>query len=279
MSEEITPVVNPMEMVVTTNSAPVEQRSTEMVTTEPKTPAIELEDSAPVETHPEPEVIEAKAPEDTSNDVARKALDAEIRAQNAERQLKELQPKPKELGDRPKIENFDTLENYDKAVDEWNEARAGVKFQQDQVAKQRDAEAAKIRTEVQLKAKESRTKHADFDQVVAPLAPVMDSIPILSDFIARNPMGTEVAYELAKQPALLEQLRNQDMWTAGEALISMAARLKAPKPVQLSNAPEPIKPVGSRETVKPKLTELAAKDINGYIAKMNKAELAKRRAN
>jgi len=271
MTEETTVVANPMEMQVTTNSAPVEQQSTPMITTEPQT-----------HDEPEPEVteapIEASEPDEKANAAARRAIEAEIRAENAERQLKDSQEPKKELGARPKIEDFDTLENFEKALVDYAKSEARGEVTQEQSAAKQRAEAEKLKLDVQVKARESRTKHADFDQVVAPLARVMDSIPILSDFIARNPLGTEIAYELGKQPALLEQLRGADHWTAGEMLLNMAARLKKPAAVSVSNAPEPIKTVGNRETVKPKLTELATKDINSYIAKRNKQELDKRRA-
>jgi hypothetical protein len=261
-------------------SAPVEQQSPEPVAKEVSEPVRELATTEPkTELEPVEPVAAEHAKPDLAAESARKAIEAEVRADNAERQLRELQPKPKELGERPKIADFDTLENYDKAVDDWNELRSEKKFNEGLTARQQHEQIAKLRMDVQVRAKESRIKHADFDAVVAPLAGVMDSIPVLSDFIARNSMGTEVAYELAKNPVILEQLKRQDHWAAGEQLINMAARLKAPKPVQVSDAPAPIKPVGSREVVKPNLVQLATHDINGYMALKKKQKLARMRAN
>lgn len=280
MTEEL-PVAasNPMEMVVTTNAAPVEQKSPEMVTTEPKTilePETMVEEaSAPIE--PTPESV--PNPEDKANDVARKAIEAEVRANEAERQLKELQPKPKPLGTRPKIEDYDTLENFETALIEHAREEGRQESNQANSAAEQQRKQLAIRAAIATKGAESRAKHPDFDAVVKPLAGVMDSIPVLRDFVGKNPMGTEVAYELGRNPAVLEQLMRSDHWEASEQLINMAARLKKPAAVQISNAPEPIKPVGSREVVRPKLAELATKDINGYMAKMNKLELAKKRAN
>lgn len=276
MTEE-TPVTtpNPMGMIIETNSAPVEQRSTEMVTTEPKTPVEELDSTTEVEAPKKPTVETAPALE--ANETARRAFEAEIQAENYKRQLDALQPK-KELGPRPNIGDFDTLEKYEAALESHFKAEANVEFENGQTLKQQQAEQLKVQAAVREKGEASRLKHSDFDQIVKPLAGVLGSIPILNDFVAKNPMGTEVLYELAKQPALIESLRGADMWAAGEMLINMAARLKAPKPAEFSNAPEPIKTVGSREAVKPKITDLAVKDINGYMAKMNKAELARKRS-
>ena len=125
----------------------------------------------------------------------------------------------------------------------------------------------------------ARAKFKDYDAVISPIVPILASIPILKDFVTKNPMGSEVAYELGRNPAILQSmLQSNDIWTVGEQLISMAARLKAPKPVEFTKAPEPITPVGSREGAKVNLTNLASKDTAGYIAEMNKRELARKRA-
>lgn len=269
MTEEA-PVANPMEMVVTTNTAPVEQKSPEMVTTEPKT---DLE--TPVENT---EVTE-KPIEPKDNDLAREKFSEKIRADDLQRQLDEAKPKDVIPTAEPDINNYKTLDEYKADYKKWAKEE-GKREERETTSKAEQAkDQAKVRAEVARKGQESRAKHSDFDTVVRPLAPVMDSIPILRDFVEKNPMGTEVAYELAKNPAILEQLTKSDLWAGGELLLNMAARLKKPVVAAISNAPEPIKPVGSRETVKPRLAELASKDINGYMAKRNKDELAKRRAN
>lgn len=271
MTEE-TPAFNPMDIQVETNSAPTEQRSVEMVTTEPQMSLDEVPET-PAET------AEPTEPSSTAdaNETARKAIEAELRAENAERQLRDLQPQGKKFDKEPDINDYETLEAWKADLKDFHKQEYEGEFNRNQTAKQQQEVATKLRADVQAKALASRAKHADFDQFVKPLAPIMDSIPILADFISKNPMGTEVAYELAKQPALLEQIRNNDLWAAGEMLINMAARLKKPAAVQVSNAPDPIKTVGNRETVKTKLSQL---DTNTYIAKMNKMELdAKRRAN
>lgn len=282
MTDEITPVApNPMEMVITTNSAPTEQKSVEMATTEPKTPLEPdaPEPVAPVEPKPEPEPKAEPSVEDKANIQARKAIEAEMRADNLQRQLDAAKPKQEISLDKPNINDYKTLEEYETDLATYFKEEGKREERTALSQRQINEQVQKIRVEVAAKAQESRVKHPDFDQVVKPLAPIMDAIPILNDFIARNPMGTEVAYELAKNPALIEQLRNSDVWTAGEQLINLAARLKKPAVVEVSKAPEPINPVGSRETVRPKLAELAANDINGYMAKRNKDELAKKRAN
>lgn len=275
-------------------SAPVEQQSPEIapvvethVPLEPVIQDYEGEHEETTEAPIEP-VKTAPSADDKANEAARQAINDRIRADDAERRLKELQPKAEVPEKEPDINDKSTwgakykdapndLESFLKARDEWaremgkREERAAI-TQADQQRQQ-----AAVRTVVMQKEQESRAKHADYDSVVSQVAPLVAQIPILKDFIVKNPMGTEVVYELGRNPVVLETLMRSDMWTAGEQLLSMAARLKKPSAVQITKAPEPIRPVGSRETVKPRITDLATKDVGAYIATMNKRELSKRR--
>jgi hypothetical protein len=276
-------------------SAPVEQQSTETVVEQPKTrheqrraemslPSTET----PVEAKPAEPVKPAEPTEaDKANQAARQALQDRMRAEDAERRLKEMTPKAEVPDKCPDINDQKTwgkkyqdatndLDTFLKARDEWVEAQSEKKFAE----RQQQAEAAKAlgkqRIDVATRDQAARGKYKDYDAVINPVIPILASSPILKDFVTKNPMGSEVAYELGKNPAVLQtllQTAQTDIWAAGEQLISMAARLKAPKPVEITKAPEPITPVGSRETVKTNILQLASKDNGAYIAEMNKRDL------
>ena len=268
-------------------SAPVEQQSTVTPTRH--------------EARMAPEVVEAEKPvepakateptaEDKSNASARQAIADRIRADDAERRLKELQPKAEVPDKMPDINDQTTwgkkyqdksndLETFLKARDEWAEAQGEKKVIERQTQESTQRALDKVRTEVATRDQAARVKYKDYDAVINPIIPILSGVPILKDFVTKNPMGSEVAYELGRNPAILHQLlQSPDVWVAGEQLLSMAARLKAPKPVEITQAPEPITPVGSRETVRVNLAQLASKDTGGYIAEMNKRELARKRA-
>lgn len=293
---EVTPVetsnpvaekpVNKMEMVIETNTAPGEQKSPEMATTEPKTDLKDLgletkADAAEAPAEKEPEKPEAKpageSADDRANKIARDRFQDKIRADNAERELAKLKPSVPTTA--PVITDFQTLKEYEDARDTWRdgEVRKQVAQEHRQAEEQRRNDT--IRAGIAQKEQQSAAKHPDYYQAVEPVAPIIGQLPILKQFIAERELGTEVAYHLAKNPSMLEQLTRMTPFQAGEFLFGVETRLKAPPVVTQTNAPEPIKPVGSREVVKPKLSELASKDINGYIAKRNKQELARRRAN
>lgn len=270
MTDEIT-VANPMEMTVTSNSAPDVQQTPEMVTTDPKT-----DYEAEV-----PEVVEAPEPviKQEDNDLARERISDKLRADEYKRQLDAVKPKDEIPESEPDINDYKTLDEYKADYKKWakEEGKREERLANSQAEESRKTLA--LRANVEAKAQESRAKHADFDAIVNPIVPVIASSPILKDFLAKNAMGAEVMYELGRNPAVLDQIMRGDMWEAGERLLGIAARLKKPAAAAVSNAPEPIKTIGSRETVKPRLTELASKDINGYMAKANKAEIARKRAN
>lgn len=244
----------------------------------------------PVSTFPERPAPEAPKPEDILSEqqrLAKEALEDKLRANAAEARLKALEPKvnvpEKEpdindqttWGDKYKNEPND-LTTFLKAHTEW--AQEQGKTAERNIYKQQQAEKEQmaIKVAVMQKEQESRAKHPDYDAVIMPVVPVFSQVPILKDFIAKNPMGTEVAYELARNPVVLRSLLQSDVWAAGEQLLTMAARLKQPAKPQITQAPAPMTPVGSNEVSgKEDYAELAAKNTAAFIEK-RKADRIKR---
>lgn len=286
-------------------SAPVEQQSTETQLTSreqrraerslPSTPGMEPQNplgSIETEGVTKPKEIST---EDKANDAARQALRDRMRADDAERRLKEMTPKAEIPDKQPDIndpmtwgkkyqnmsaeqlKDANVLENFLKARDEWSEAQGERKATERQKQGETAKALEKQRLDVATRDQAARGKYKDYDAVITPIIPILASNGLLKDFVTKNAMGSEVAYELGRNPAVLQTLlQNPDIWAVGEQLLSMAARLKAPKPVEITKAPEPITPVGSRETARVNLPQLASKDTGAYMAEMNKRELKKK---
>lgn len=284
---------NPMDMKVETNSAPVEQQSTEttapadvsasepplrgrskeLATTEPKTDLAEK----PAEIEVKDNAASEPTQEDKDNELARENIRNKLKAEDLQRQLDASKPQVTVPSSEPNINDYKTLEEYQTDYKKWAmaEGKREERAAQDAVAEQHRQE--KVRVEVATRENESRAKHADYDAVINPIVPVIGSVPLFKHFIANNPMGTEVMYELGKNPAILDQImRSTSMWEAGERLLNIAARLKQPKAAPITNAPAPIKPVGSREALKPDMGQLASEDMNGYHALRKKQRLAEK---
>lgn len=276
MTDEIISPVAPVEAPV---AAPVEQKSPELATTEPKTPLAELEpvlDISPTETVVDaPKPVEPRKPDNDA--LVREKFEAQQENENLRRQLEALKPPEKPLGEAPKIEDYQTIEEFVKDTLDYGKRLGLHEASQQSLQAQSDRQMAATRSAVAVKEAQSRAKYADFDRVLSPLVPVFGSIPVLKDFIGESDMGTEVAYHLAKNPVLLDEISRMTPFAAGRQLLTLEAKLKAP-PVAQSSAPAPITPVGSREGLRPSLADLASKDINGYIAKRNKEELGRLRS-
>jgi len=246
-----------------------------MVTTEPLAPLQPIAEPLVTET-----AIEAKpepTQEDKDNDLARERIRERLRADELQRQLDAAKPKETIPDKEPNINDYKTLEEYQQDYKKWAMAegkREQVKAYEAQAEQERQR---KIQVDVATRENESRVKHADYDVVISQIVPVIGSVPLLKNFIASNPMGTEVMYELAKNPAILDQImRSANVWEAGERLLNIAARLKQPKVAPITQAPAPIKPVGAREALTPNLGQLAQKDMNGYHALRKKQRLAEK---
>ena len=271
--------------------APVEQKSTETVV-QPNTPSARREaryaPKEPAIVTPEPAKVAEPSNDDKANESARQFLQEKYAREQAEAKIKELTPKVEAPTNMPDINDQKTwgtkyqdkpndLETFLKARDEWAKAEGKKEYTELQ-NREKAAETERAnRAATMQKIEKSRASHQDFNTVVGSISQIVDGSPILMDFMVKNPMGMEVIYELGKNPAILQQIVQGDDWAAREQLINMAARLKAPKPVQITKAPEPITPVGSRDTGKVNLAQLAAKNTGEYIAEANRRELAKLR--
>jgi hypothetical protein len=271
---------NPMDIHVETNEGPI--KGVEMVSTESTIPD-EPESKAEVK----PEALEPKEAEkpntETKPDVKLEPTEEEKNIQARERLAERIrqtaqsqQPQqPQPAGDAPKIENFSTLEEFLDARDKWASKKGVENYTAQQTQESNQRRQREMQAAIEAKANLTRVKYPDFNSTIQPYAGFMDAIPALSAYINESDMGMEVAYNLAKNPALLEEISRMSPFAAGRQLLKLEEKLKAP-PVALSNAPEPIKPVGSRETVKPRLSQMSDGD---FIRERNRQELASKRLN
>jgi hypothetical protein len=181
------------------------------------------------------------------------------------------EPAKPALSDKPKIEDF-------QSPDEWADARDAWK-----VNEERKAEFQERQREILDGFKKQihvvREQNDDFDEVmnqniVIPLS-VQDAIPTLDN-------GAAVAYHIAKNPDIAAQLMEMlparaiaEIGRISERLLSAESTVRPPtKEKIVSKAEAPIQPVGGTAKSTVPLAELSPSE---YIAKRN-AQEAKRRA-
>ena len=144
--------------------------------------------------------------------------------------------------DEPKLEDFEKVQDYVKAIAKWEWKNA----QQEQ-SRQYEAQRVKqVQSEVQAKAQsvfELAEQDPEFDNEV------FESLPV-SDPMAYAIMDSDIAPKLMvylqKNPDEVDRIAKLSPARQAAEIGKMEAKLSMPVKVKTSNAPAPIKPVGSR---------------------------------
>lgn len=273
-------------------TAPVEQQSTDQAPAEPKSAE-----------QADPKPGDAAAPEsgdDAADETAKKKskggfqkrideltrdkFEREAQLEQLRRENEELRKKssPSDPGQEPKIETFTNVEDFLKAHKEWAEnlgVQKGYQKAREETEQQRqEREAAQLRATISAREAATRQKYADYDVAIAPFGRALMSHPAISSYVAESETGPEVAYHLAKNPVVLDEIMRMSPYQAGRELLKLEAKLTAPPPSKpVTKAAPPITPVGARANAVKTLADLAEQDdASAYIAKMN--ERLKRKA-
>ena len=167
---------------------------------------------------------------------------ARERAELAEREAQELRakyepPKPDELGPKPARAQFSTDEDFSLALEDW----AGEKAIRERDAKEAAAKIERAWTERQTATK---AELPDYDAVIAAGANLVVSNQV-SDAILESDVGPKILYHLAKNPALVDELKRVSVTSALRKIGNLEAKLSAetPKPAAASETKvEPAKP-------------------------------------
>lgn len=168
--------------------------------------------------------------------------------QKLQDELKTLRT-PKNIPENePKLEQFTTVEDFVSAHRDWAIAQGEKKAQTSfEKAQSERAEQTKLAS-FKIQEDEVRVKYADYDQSVSQIGNIVQSIPILREYILQNENGAELAYHLAKNPQTFASVLQMTPFNALRELTRIEAKLgQSPPPKTETKAPEPIKPVGASE--------------------------------
>ena len=261
------------EMVVST--APVAEP---VVTAIPETPEVKAETPA-VET-PEvkaPTVEELQKKFDRDAAMQRRRYEKDLQAEREQRirleeRLAQHAPARPADAEMPTIDKFDNFDDYVTAKAEYI---ASKKIESTLSEREKRQEAAKAQTAQQqtVEAWNKRVASADipdFHDVVASSDVPMTSV--MQQAIMESENGPKLAYHLATNPEDAERIAGMTPIGAVRALTLIEEGLK--KPVAVSQATPPIKPVGSKATSIKSLLDV--KDYDEF-AKRRAAQIAKRR--
>jgi hypothetical protein len=195
--------------------------------------------------------IEAK---DREIEELKRQLAEKSAAPAAESKKQDAQPAPelpKFDKPKPKLEDFDSIEAFTDALTDWKaDERDWKRTQAEQQAKQQQ-EANTILDRWNQRKTEVQKQHADYDEVLEEVSDVKLT-PAHQRIFLESEHGPELAYQLAQDREALESFAQLSPLKAAAYLGKLEASLtveNAPEPeTKVSNAPRPIKPVGSSRT-------------------------------
>jgi hypothetical protein len=208
--------------------------------------------------------------------MTRKRRDAEretatTRAENQEllSRIEALEHPELKPGEEPKVDDYDTEEEYLEAVSEY---RADQKFAKREADQKAEAEEeiregqeteAQARQEVLIgKLQKGVEKYEDFEDVVEDLNITGDMIQILESF----PNIPDVVYALGNDPEIVAKLVDMPFLQAAYTMKEISDGLAKKKSTK---APDPIKPVTTTGGTIKSLESMSQKEYNEYRDKQD----------
>lgn len=216
-----------------------------------------VEETPQVEVKPEEPPI-PKGVQKRIDRAVRQKYEAEARTKMLEERLAYLEQRQNQPQQRPidnsepKIENFDNFDTYVAAKAEWIASKkieeTLTEREKKQQAERSNYERQQVQTTWAKRVSEATAEMPDFEEVIAssevPMTEPMQSAIMESD------IGPKLAYFLANNPDEAVRIANLPPISAIRALGRIEERLQTQPAKKPTSAPEPIKPVGARATVK-----------------------------
>lgn len=170
-------------------------------------------------------------------------------------------PVPATDGAKPKLDDFKTYEDYIEALTDWKIAQKAAVISE---AQTQDVVAARYAQQAEL----SRKAHPDWDEAFAESGDI-EIHPEVQQTIVEHDNGSEVAYYLAKNPELAQDLARMPLRRQIAEIGRISAvleRSEAPAPVKpRTAAPAPITPVsGGSTTTQVDPSKMSMKEYRAY---------------
>jgi hypothetical protein len=172
----------------------------------------------------------------------------------------EAQAKPvreESKGDsKPRADDFDSHEEYVEALADWKVNQRLQEMEQNQKKSSAQTEYRRRVDTLQAKVKEFSEKHSDFAELVDEVGDIPMS-PAVQELILDSENGPELMYELAKDPEEYQRICSLAPLAAARAMGKFESRIKiktetSEKVTKRTRAPEPIKPVNSKNAASTK---------------------------
>lgn len=201
------------------------------------------------------------------DELTRNWREEQRRAQKLEQMLEQVISRPAEQKQEPsappqpqgepKLDQFQTYEEYVKAVGRW-EARQEIEQIEEQ-RRQRELQSQQQAKQVEFQSRlqAAKTEMPDFDEVALnPSLPVSDT---MAELIREMDDGPKVLYALGKSPDVAARIASLPPTLAAVELGRFAVKASLPQPRTVTNAPPPVNPlsggIGTRNADPDKMTD------------------------
>ena len=168
---------------------------------------------------------------------------------------------------RPDPDSFDDYNNYVDALTDWKVDQKTKQWDRDQVAKTESAAHQEKMVRLQGKIDEGFAKYDDFEEVA--LAETVPITPMIQEILAETDNPADVAYYLGKNQTKTIAIGRMTPIAASRAIAQIEAEITTtPAPAgtnkSTTQAPPPIKPVGSSNTVTKDPEKMSQAEYNAW---------------
>lgn len=155
---------------------------------------------------------------------------------------KPSQPEPEttQVGE-PKLDSFETYEDYVSALAEYKADQKIQAWQQSQQQETQAQQQERERQEFEARADQFRQEHPDYDTVA--LNPQLPVSAAMAEAIQLADNGPEILYNLGQNPAEAARIASLSPLQAAIELGRMTVAQAAPPPKTRTNAPPPVEPL------------------------------------
>lgn len=176
---------------------------------------------------------------------------------------------PKESGDRPKQNTFESIEDYEDALLNWYTQKRDTERTQ----KRSQREIQESVQQFNKKAAKIKEEYPDFDQVV--------ETPVFTDAMRKTLFtiehGPMVAYHIAKNKEIAQEIvkypPERQMYEISKIETQL---LLAQKTKKVSEAPSPLKPVGDNSQGETDPSKMSMTEYMVWEEQKEKARIAKK---
>lgn len=196
---------------------------------------------------------------------------AEQKAAELQKRLDEISQAPK---DRPKLENFDSDEDYFDALADWKldqrEAKQRSEREKRQAEETAQSAESSYREQVMRVNKAGSSKYKDYEDVVFSLPGDVMNVE-MAQALFETDAPEDIAYLLGKNPKEAARIAKLSPMKKAVELGRIESRLKTKK--QTSSAPAPIKPLKSTTDSGFDPDELLKRDPGKWIQMRNEGKI------